>query len=50
MHKDITFPIKSDFVIIEALIKGSSTLSKKEGPGKSEGLFTSIMSSGCFLE
>ena len=32
-------PTKSDFDIIEAFIYGSSTRSKKEISGKSEGLF-----------
>ena len=34
----------------EAFIKGSSTLSREDGSGKSEGLFTRIISSGFFFE
>ena len=49
MQRDITFPTKSDFVIIVALIYGSSTRSKKEGSGRSEGLLTSKISCGFFL-
>ncbi|MCY1233709.1 hypothetical protein D9M69_716980 [compost metagenome] len=49
IHSDITFPTKSDFVIIVALMNGSSTRSSLEGSGRSEGLFTIKPVSGSFL-
>ena len=49
IHKDITLPTKSDFVIMVAFIYGSSIRLSLEGSGKSLGLFTKRTVSGSLL-